>query len=234
MHRSSVLGRTPAASGRIATNGILPPVAPVPAVHTVAVLALPDTIAFDLATPVEMFGRRRLPGVPATGCWSAVPNRSSTPAPLRLATDQASRARRRGHDRRARPQRRHPAARRPRAWTRSRRVRRGHPDRVDLLGRVHPRRGWAPRRAAGHHPLGRRRLVPSDVPGRGGRSRGALRRQRPGAHLGRRVGRRGPVPAHGRPDYGAAVAADAARLAVAPLHRSGGQAQFILRNTAHR
>src|SRR5258708_2850899 len=26
--------------------------------------------------------------------------------------------------------------------------------------------------------------------------------------------------------------ADAARLAVAPLHRSGGQAQFILRNTA--
>jgi transcriptional regulator GlxA family with amidase domain len=33
-------------------------------------------------------------------------------------------------------------------------------------------------------------------------------------------------------DYGAAVAADAARLAVAPLHRSGGQSQFILRNTA--
>jgi len=33
-------------------------------------------------------------------------------------------------------------------------------------------------------------------------------------------------------DYGAIVAAYAARLAVAPLHRSGGQAQFILRNTA--
>jgi transcriptional regulator GlxA family with amidase domain len=33
-------------------------------------------------------------------------------------------------------------------------------------------------------------------------------------------------------DHGAAVAADAARLAVAPLHRSGGQAQFIQRNTA--
>lgn len=31
-------------------------------------------------------------------------------------------------------------------------------------------------------------------------------------------------------DYGAAVAADAARLAVAPLHRRGGQAQFIVRN----
>jgi transcriptional regulator GlxA family with amidase domain len=31
-------------------------------------------------------------------------------------------------------------------------------------------------------------------------------------------------------DYGATVAADAARMAVAPLHRSGGQAQFILRN----
>ena len=33
-------------------------------------------------------------------------------------------------------------------------------------------------------------------------------------------------------DYGAAVGADAARLAVAPLHRSGGQAQFMLRNRA--
>ncbi|HWF28975.1 MAG TPA: helix-turn-helix domain-containing protein [Mycobacterium sp.] len=31
-------------------------------------------------------------------------------------------------------------------------------------------------------------------------------------------------------DYGAAAGADAARLAVAPLHRSGGQAQFIIRN----
>jgi transcriptional regulator GlxA family with amidase domain len=31
-------------------------------------------------------------------------------------------------------------------------------------------------------------------------------------------------------DYGAATAAQSARLAVAPLHRSGGQAQFIIRN----
>jgi transcriptional regulator GlxA family with amidase domain len=31
-------------------------------------------------------------------------------------------------------------------------------------------------------------------------------------------------------DHGAAAAADAAKLAVAPLHRSGGQAQFIVRN----
>lgn len=31
-------------------------------------------------------------------------------------------------------------------------------------------------------------------------------------------------------DYGAAVAAQSARMAVAPLHRSGGQAQFIVRN----
>ncbi|KUI29109.1 AraC family transcriptional regulator [Mycobacterium sp. IS-1742] len=35
-------------------------------------------------------------------------------------------------------------------------------------------------------------------------------------------------------DHGAAVAADSARMAVAPLHRSGGQAQFILRNRAAR
>lgn len=31
-------------------------------------------------------------------------------------------------------------------------------------------------------------------------------------------------------DYGSAVAADAARMAVTPLHRTGGQAQFIIRN----
>jgi len=31
-------------------------------------------------------------------------------------------------------------------------------------------------------------------------------------------------------DYGAAVAADAARIAVAPLHRDGGQAQYIVRD----
>jgi transcriptional regulator GlxA family with amidase domain len=31
-------------------------------------------------------------------------------------------------------------------------------------------------------------------------------------------------------DHGAAVAADAARMSVVPLHRSGGQAQFIVRN----
>ncbi len=31
-------------------------------------------------------------------------------------------------------------------------------------------------------------------------------------------------------DYGSAVAADSARLAVAPLHRAGGQAQFVVRN----
>jgi transcriptional regulator GlxA family with amidase domain len=35
-------------------------------------------------------------------------------------------------------------------------------------------------------------------------------------------------------DHGAAVAADAARVAVAPLHRSGGQAQFIPRNQRGR
>jgi len=35
-------------------------------------------------------------------------------------------------------------------------------------------------------------------------------------------------------DYGSAVAADAARMAVAPLHRDGGQAQFIMRNRRRR
>ena len=34
-----------------------------------------------------------------------------------------------------------------------------------------------------------------------------------------------------RRDHGVAVAADASRVAVAPLHRSGGQAQYIVRNS---
>lgn len=33
-----------------------------PTVHTIAVLALPRVVPFDLATPVEVFGRARLPG----------------------------------------------------------------------------------------------------------------------------------------------------------------------------
>lgn len=56
--------------------------------HVVAVLALPDTIAFDLATPVETFGRVRLasgaPGYRVVVCGSQ-PEVSA--GPLRIGTD---------------------------------------------------------------------------------------------------------------------------------------------------
>ena len=56
--------------------------------HTVAILALPDTIAFDLSTPIEAFGRVRLP-TGATGyrvvvCGSQ-PQVSA--GPFRIGTD---------------------------------------------------------------------------------------------------------------------------------------------------
>jgi hypothetical protein len=56
--------------------------------HTVAVLALPDVIAFDLATPIEVFGRARLPDgraayrVVVCGAVSTV-----TAGPLRISVD---------------------------------------------------------------------------------------------------------------------------------------------------
>ena len=57
--------------------------------HTVLVLALPDTIAFDLATPIEVLGRVRLPGgqpgyrVQVCGSEPIV-----AAGPLRLAVEQ--------------------------------------------------------------------------------------------------------------------------------------------------
>src|SRR2546430_16581680 len=58
------------------------------AMHTVVVLALPDTIAFDLSTPVEVFGRVRLPGGRPGYRLRACSTEPVVPAgPLRLAPD---------------------------------------------------------------------------------------------------------------------------------------------------
>ena len=200
--------------------------------HTVAVLALPDTIAFDLSTPVEVFGRVQLPsgapGYRVLVCGTE-PVVSAGPAPHR------HRPRHRG------------AADADTIVVPGRndvtdgtsddviaaltvRVRRGHSDRVDLLGRVHPRRGRLldGKRATTHWLAAE--LFRADFPavhldpdvlyvdeGQVLTSAGASAGLDLCLHMVAR-------------DYGAAVAADAARLAVAPLHRSGGQAQFILRN----
>ena len=56
--------------------------------HTVAVLALPDTIAFDLATPVETFGRVQLPtGAPGYRVLVCGPEPVVTAGPFRIGTD---------------------------------------------------------------------------------------------------------------------------------------------------
>jgi len=56
-----------------------------PLMHTVAVLALDDTIAFDLATPIEIFGRTRLAnGEPAYEVLVAGPSATATAGPLSL------------------------------------------------------------------------------------------------------------------------------------------------------
>src|SRR5258708_7500178 len=56
--------------------------------HTVVVVALPDTIAFDLATAVEVFGRVRLPtGTPGYRVLVCGTEPVVSAGPLRIATD---------------------------------------------------------------------------------------------------------------------------------------------------
>jgi transcriptional regulator GlxA family with amidase domain len=56
--------------------------------HTVAVLALSDTIAFDLSTPIEVFGRVRLPGGrPGYRVQVCGPEPVVDAGPVRLAVD---------------------------------------------------------------------------------------------------------------------------------------------------
>jgi transcriptional regulator GlxA family with amidase domain len=57
-------------------------------VHTIAVLALPDTIAFDLSTPVETFGRVMLPsGEPGYRVLVCGTEPVVSAGPMRIATD---------------------------------------------------------------------------------------------------------------------------------------------------
>ena len=202
--------------------------------HTVAVLALPDTIAFDLATPIEAFGRVRLssgaPGYRVVACGSQ-PEVSA--GPIRIATDhgletladadtivvpglndvmvdapdEVLAALRAAHARGVRI-----ASICSGAFT------------LAAAGLLNGRRATTHWIAA---ELFRARFPAVDLDadvlyvdeGQILTSAGASAGLDLCLHMIAR-------------DYGAAVAADAARLAVAPLHRSGGQAQFILRNRA--
>ncbi|WP_422769772.1 GlxA family transcriptional regulator [Plantactinospora sp. WMMC1484] len=199
--------------------------------HTVAVLALPDTIAFDLATPIEVLGRVRLPGGRAgyrvVVCGSAP---MVGAGPLRLAVDH-------GLDALAEadtvivPGRYDPATPVPTEALAALRAAAATGTRIASIcvgtftlaaaGLLDGRRAtthWAAAeqlRTAFPTVQVDPEVLYVDT-GQIITSAGATAGVDMCLHLVRR-------------DHGAAVAADASRQAVAPLHREGGQAQFIVR-----
>ncbi|WP_405096302.1 GlxA family transcriptional regulator [Micromonospora sp. NBC_01412] len=199
--------------------------------HTVLVLALPDTIAFDLATPIEVFGRVRLPdgraGYRVLVCGSEP---TVDAGPLRLAVDHGLDALA-GADTVIVPGRYDPAVPVPAAALGALRAAAAAGTRIASIcvgaftlaaaGLLDGRRAtthWAAaERLRAAFPAVR---VDPEVlyvdAGQFVTSAGATAGVDMCLHLVRR-------------DYGATVAADAARQAVAALHRDGGQAQFIVR-----
>jgi transcriptional regulator GlxA family with amidase domain len=203
--------------------------------HTVAVVALPDVIAFDLSTAVEVFGRVVLPGrqagyrVLVCGSEPVV-----TAGPFRIATDRGVDALG-GVDTIVVPGRNDVTAEPPGEVLAALRGAFAAGTRVASIcsgAFTLAAAGLLDGRRATTHWLAAnlfRASFPSvqldpDVlyvdEGQVLTSAGASAGLDLCLHMVAR-------------DYGAAVAADAARLAVAPLHRSGGQAQFILRNQDH-
>ncbi|MDT0158777.1 helix-turn-helix domain-containing protein [Microbacterium sp. ARD32] len=200
--------------------------------HTVAALALPDVIAFDLATAVEVFGRASLPdGRPAYRVIVAGTSPTVDAGPLQITThaglDALTQA-----DTIIVPGRNDAAAPLPDGLADALRAAAEDGTRIasicvgaftlasaGLLDGMRATTHWL---ATGL--LARRYpgiVVEADVlytdNGRILTSAGAAAGLDLCLHMIRR-------------DFGAAVAAHASRLAVAPLHRMGGQAQFIVRN----
>ena len=202
--------------------------------HVIAVLALPDTIAFDLATPVEAFGRVQLPsgalGYRVVVCGSEP---VVTAGPLRIATDHGLEALSEA-DTIVIPGRNDPS--------------------VETSGEVlaaltaaHARGVRIASICSGAFTLADTGLLDGKRATTHWIAAEFFRARFPAVDLdpdvlyvdegqiltsaGASAGLDLCLHMIAR-DYGAAVAAHAARLAVAPLHRSGGQAQFILRNQA--
>jgi transcriptional regulator GlxA family with amidase domain len=202
--------------------------------HTVAVVAMPDVIAFDLSTPVEVFGRVQLAsgaaGYRVLVCGTA-PIVSA--GPLGIATDHGIDALDHA-DTIIVPGRNDVTAAAP-------------DDVVAALRRAYPRGTRIASICSGAFTLAAAGLLDDRRATTHWLAADLFRAQYPSVHLnpdmlyvdegqiltsaGASAGLDLCLYLVAR-DHGASVAADAARMAVAPLHRSGGQAQFILRNRA--
>ncbi len=202
--------------------------------HTVAVVALQDTIAFDLSTPVEVFGRVELasgePGYRVLVCGSQ-PVVSA--GPFRIATEHGIEALR-DADTIVIPGRNDVTVA-------------TSGDVLAALIAAHARGARIASICSGAFTLAATGLLDGRRATTHWIAADVFRASFPAVHLdpnvlyvdegqvltsaGASAGLDLCLHMVAR-DYGAAVAADAARLAVAPLHRSGGQAQFILRNQA--
>jgi transcriptional regulator GlxA family with amidase domain len=200
--------------------------------YTVVVLALQDAIAFDMATPLETFGRVRLPdGRPGYRLVVAGHERSVQAGPLRLTVDEGLDAIERA-DLVVVPGRNDPLQPSPPTVLAALRAGAERGTRIASIcvgaftlaeaglldGRDATTHWLAADEFTRRHPAV---LMDPDVlytdNGNILTSAGAASGLDLCLHIVQR-------------DYGIAVAADAARLAVAPLHRPGGQAQYIVRN----
>jgi transcriptional regulator GlxA family with amidase domain len=203
--------------------------------HTVVIVALPDTIAFDLSTAVEVFGRVRLAGdrpgyrVQVCGTEPVV-----TAGPFRIATDQGIEALA-AADTIVIPGRNQLAAETPEV--------------LEALRQAFDAGIRIASICSGAFTLAAAGLLDGKRATTHWLAAEEFRAMFPGVHLdpdvlyvdeGQVLTSAGASAGLDlclhmvQRDHGAAVAADAARVAVAPLHRSGGQAQFILRNRRGR
>lgn len=202
--------------------------------HTVAVLALPDTVAFDLSTPVEVFTRVRLPsGVPGYRVLVCGSEPVVDAGPMRIATEHGLDALSEA-DTIVVPGRNDVTV--PPAQ-----------DILDALRWAHAAGVRIASVCSGAFTLAAAGLLDGKRATTHWIAADDFRAAFPAVDLdpevlyvdegqvltsaGASAGLDLCLHMVAR-DHGAAVAADAARLAVAPLHRSGGQAQFILRNDA--
>ncbi|KIH99562.1 AraC family transcriptional regulator [Streptomonospora alba] len=200
--------------------------------RTVVVLSLDDAIAFDLATPIETFGRVRLPdGRAGYRVIVAGPEPVVDAGPLRLAVDEGLDLLERA-DLIVVPGRNDPVRSTPRAV-------------LDALRSAADRGARVASICVGAFTLAEAGLLDGKEATTHWRAADELARGYPAVRVdpdvlytdnGQVLTSAGAASGLDlclhivQTDYGVAVAADAARLAVAPLHRSGGQAQYILRN----